>query len=163
MKKDGFALDHGVFPGAELAETGADEIFQPFEGALPGCRNPEIGGFARVVRKEFRHIGGRFFYDWIFFQRREGRDLGFFLGELPEGAAVLVVEVPISPFGLTFWGHEDVFFRPKSPVVGFHEEVLLSLGPSSEVVAGDEELGAAVSLDRHVQFFGQGRQRWRCL
>jgi len=153
VEEHGLTLDHRVLPRPERPQAETDKVFQPFQGALAGGRDPEIGRFAGVIGEKLGHLGGHFADDGIFVGRGERGDLGFFFGKLPERAAILVVEIPIPALRLTIGGHEDVSFGAESAVVGLHEEVLFPLGPGGEVGPRDEKLRTAVSLYWHVQFF----------
>ena len=69
-----------------------------------------------------------------------------------EGAAVLVVEIPVAALGFTLGIKEDVSFGSEPAVVGFHKEVLLSLGPRLKLLSRNEKLGAWMALDGNSQF-----------
>ena len=99
------------------------------------------------MRKKFTDLGGYLLNDPILDGWREGRDLGFFFSKFAEGAAVLIVEVPVATFGLTLGGHENISFSSESSVVRFHEEMLFSRCPCGELSPRNKELGARVRMD----------------
>jgi hypothetical protein len=47
---------------------------------------------------------------------------------------------------------EDVSFGSEPSVVGFHKEVLLSLGPRLKLYSRNEKLGTGMALDGNSQF-----------
>ena len=147
VEEDRFAIHHGVFPRAELFQTLTKKKFEPIQGAFTGGGNPEIGGLAGVLREKFTDVGGNFLNNRILDGWRERRNLGFFLSKFAEGAAVLIVEVPVATFGLTLGGHENISFSSESSVVRFHEEMLFSRCPCGELSPRNKELGARVRMD----------------
>ena len=94
-----------------------------------------------MVGEEFGHLGGHLADHRIFFGGRERGNFGFFFRELAECPAILIVEVPVPALRLALGGHEDISFGAKTAVVGFHEQVFLSLGPGGEVGPRDDKLG----------------------
>ena len=158
VEEHGLALDHDVFPGAEGTEAEPDEVVEPSLRTLSGGGNPKVGRFAGVIWEKLGDFRGHVPNHGILAGRGEGGDRGFLLGELPEGAPVLVVEIPIAALRFALGRHQDVPFRAEPPVMVFHQQVLLAFGPGGKVVPRNEELGAAVGQDRDFQLSGELRE-----
>ena len=104
------------------------------------------------MRKKFTYLGCYLLNDRVLYGGGQGRDFWFFLCEFAEGAAVLVVEIPVAALGFALGIEEDVSFGAESAVVGFHEKVLLSLGPRLKLLSRHEKLGTRMALDGNSQF-----------
>ena len=100
-----------------------------------------------MMGKKFTYLGCYLLNDRVLHGRGQGRNFWFFLCEFAEGAAVLVVEIPITALGFALGIEEDVSFGSESAVVGFHKEVLLSLGPRLKLFSRHEKLGTWMALD----------------
>ena len=105
-----------------------------------------------MVGKELGHLFGDLGNEGIFAWGWQGRNRRFFFCEFAKGSPILIVEVPITAFRLPFRIKEDLSFGAESAVVGFHKEVLLSLGPRLKLLSRNEKLGTGMALDGNSQF-----------
>jgi len=105
-----------------------------------------------MMGKKFTYLGCYLLNDRVLHGRGQRRNFWFFLCELAEGAAVLVVEIPITALGFALGIEEDVSFGSEPAVVGLHQEVLLSLGPRLKLFPRHKKLGTRMALDGNSQF-----------
>ena len=100
-----------------------------------------------MMGKKFTYLGCYLLNDRVFHRRGQGRDFWFFLCEFAEGAAVLVVEIPVAALRFALGIEEDVPFCSEPAVVGLHKEVLLSLSPRLKLFPRNKKLGTGMALD----------------
>ena len=94
-----------------------------------------------MMGKKLTYLGCYLPNNQVLHRRGQGRDFWFFFCEFAEGAAVLVVEIPVAALGFALGIEEDISFGSESAVVGFHQEVLLSLGPRLKLFPRHKKLG----------------------
>ena len=108
-----------------------------------------------MVGKELGHLFGDLGNEGVFGGGWQGRNRRFFFCEFAEGAAVLVVEIPVAALRFALGIEEDVSFGAESAVVGLHQEMFFSLGPRLKLLSGHEELGTGMAVDGNSQFLGE--------
>ncbi len=153
-----FAHPHRVLVVAEQRQPLRDEILQCRFGVLwrhrPVETRESAGMRGEVAFDEIDHLAGRRIR-----LEADGRGKEAWAAWV-EGFAVVVVEVPLPPFGLVAV-HQHVVLAAHLAIEVLHPVLLAALRPAREVLAAGEEMHVVARDPTHAGITAYGWQRLR--
>ncbi len=147
VEQPGRFLGQGVLVGAEAVEGVRQEPLKLRLGLVRGHREAEGIEIAGVVRETVGNQSENLPGGGILRCRRA---LGHRFRR-PPAAAIIGVVVPLAALGLAIVVQEQAVAAAHLPVEVFHAQLLATLRPGGEVVAGTEKAAVLEHADRHAQ------------